>query len=169
MRDSNVIALTVDAARSRFMDGVPAPAGATRPGGGRKAAGAGATWGSGEPIRREPRPACPQRGIAVLSPVFFPARQKLKGIRIMANTAQARKRARQSEATRARNASLKSALRTAVKKVRKVIASGDKAAAAKQLTESQSVIDRIADKNIVHKNTASRTKSRLAQAIKGMA
>jgi small subunit ribosomal protein S20 len=87
----------------------------------------------------------------------------------MANTAQARKRARQSEATRARNASLKSALRTAVKKVRKVIASGDKAAAAKQLTESQSVIDRIADKNIVHKNTASRTKSRLAQAIKGMA
>jgi small subunit ribosomal protein S20 len=87
----------------------------------------------------------------------------------MANTAQARKRARQSEATRARNASLKSALRTAVKKVRKVIASGDKAAAAKQLTESQSVIDRIAEKNIVHKNTASRTKSRLAQAIKGMA
>jgi small subunit ribosomal protein S20 len=87
----------------------------------------------------------------------------------MANTAQARKRARQSEATRARNASLKSALRTAVKKVRKVIASGDKAAAAKQLTESQSVIDRIADKNIVHKNTASRTKSRLAQAIRGMA
>ena len=87
----------------------------------------------------------------------------------MANTAQARKRARQSEATRARNASLKSALRTAVKKVRKVIASGDKAAAAKQLTESQSVIDRIADKNIVHKNTASRTKSRLAQAIKALA
>ena len=87
----------------------------------------------------------------------------------MANTAQARKRARQSEATRARNASQKSALRTAVKKVRKVIAGGDKAAAARQLVESQAVIDRIADKNIVHKNTASRTKSRLAQAIKGMA
>lgn len=87
----------------------------------------------------------------------------------MANTAQARKRARQSEATRARNASLKSALRTAVKKVRKSIASGDKAAAAKQLAESQGVIDRIADKKVVHKNFASRTKSRLAQAIKGMA
>jgi len=95
--------------------------------------------------------------------------KSLKGIRIMANTAQARKRARQSEATRARNASLKSALRTAVKKVRKVIASGDKAAAAKQLVESQSVIDRIADKKIVHGNTASRNKSRLAQAIKSMA
>jgi small subunit ribosomal protein S20 len=87
----------------------------------------------------------------------------------MANTAQARKRARQSEATRSRNASQKSALRTAVKKVRKAIAGGDKTAAAKQLVESQSVIDRIADKKIVHKNTASRTKSRLAQAIKSMA
>jgi small subunit ribosomal protein S20 len=87
----------------------------------------------------------------------------------MANSAQARKRARQAEATRQRNASLKSALRTAVKKVRKAIASGDKAAAAKQLVESQSVLDRIADKKIVHKNLASRTKSRLAQAIRTMA
>ncbi len=84
----------------------------------------------------------------------------------MANTAQARKRARQAEKTRKHNASLKSELRSAVKKVRKAIASGDKAAAAAQLTASQSVIDRIADKKIVHKNLASRTKSRLAQAIK---
>jgi small subunit ribosomal protein S20 len=87
----------------------------------------------------------------------------------MANSAQARKRARQAEATRKRNASLRSELRTAVKKVRKTIAAGDKAAAAKQLVESQSVLDRIADKKIVHKNLASRTKSRLAQAIKSMA
>jgi small subunit ribosomal protein S20 len=42
-------------------------------------------------------------------------------------------------------------------------------AAAKVLQESQSVIDRIADKKIVHKHLASRTKSRLAQAIKAMA
>jgi len=87
----------------------------------------------------------------------------------MANTAQARKRARQAEATRKRNASQKSELRSAVKKVKKAIASGDKAAAAKQLVASQSVIDRIADKKIVHKNLASRTKSRLAQAIKSLA
>lgn len=87
----------------------------------------------------------------------------------MANTAQARKRARQAEATRQRNASQKSALRTAVKKVKKAIASGDKAAATTQLRESQAVIDRIADKRIVHKNVASRTKSRLAQAIKALA
>lgn len=86
----------------------------------------------------------------------------------MANSAQARKRARQAEATRQRNASQKSALRTAVKKVKKAIEAGDKPAAAQQLMESQAIIDRIADKNIVHKNLASRTKSRLSQAIKAM-
>ena len=87
----------------------------------------------------------------------------------MAYSAQAGMRARQAEATRQRNASLKSALRTAVKKVRKAVAAGDKEAAAKQYQESQSVLDRIADKKVVHKNLASRTKSRLVQAIKAMA
>jgi small subunit ribosomal protein S20 len=87
----------------------------------------------------------------------------------MANSAQARKRARQAEATRQRNASLKSTLRTAVKQVKKAIAAGDKAAATAQLKASQAVIDRIADKKIVHKNTASRTKSRLSQAVKALA
>jgi small subunit ribosomal protein S20 len=87
----------------------------------------------------------------------------------MANSAQARKRARQAEETRQRNASLKSTLRTAVKKVRKAIAAGDKAAATAQLQASQAVIDRIADKKIVHKNMASRTKSRLAQAVRSLA
>ena len=87
----------------------------------------------------------------------------------MANSAQARKRARQAETTRQRNASLKSSLRTAVKKVRKAIAAGDKAAATTQLQASQAVIDRIADKKVIHKNLASRTKSRLAQAIRALA
>jgi small subunit ribosomal protein S20 len=87
----------------------------------------------------------------------------------MANSVQARKRARQAEATNRRNAGLRSTLRTAVKKVRKAIAAGDKAAATKELNASQAVIDRIADKKIVHKNAASRTKSRLAHAIKALA
>lgn len=86
----------------------------------------------------------------------------------MANSAQARKRARQAAATNQRNTSLRSTLRTAVKRVRKAIATGDKAAATKEFQASQAVIDRIADKNIVHKNTASRTKSRMAQAIKAL-
>ena len=87
----------------------------------------------------------------------------------MANSAQAKKRARQAEATRQRNASQKSELRTAVKKVRKAIAAGDKAAAAKTFQESQAVMDSIADKKIVHKNLVSRTKSRLASAITALA
>ena len=60
-------------------------------------------------------------------------------------------------------------MRTAVKLVRKAIAGGDKAVAMEKLKASQAVIDRIADKRIVHKNLASRTKSRLAHAIKVMA
>ena len=86
----------------------------------------------------------------------------------MANSAQARKRARQAELTRQHNASLKSMLRTAVKKVRKAIAAGDKAAAAAEFKASQAVIDRIADKKIVHKNTASRTKARLAHSLRAL-
>jgi small subunit ribosomal protein S20 len=87
----------------------------------------------------------------------------------MANSAQAKKRARQAEITRRRNASQKSELRTAVKKIRKAIAAGDKTAASKTFQESQAVMDRIADKKVVHKNLVSRTKSRLASAIKALA
>ncbi|MCC6195536.1 MAG: 30S ribosomal protein S20 [Burkholderiales bacterium] len=87
----------------------------------------------------------------------------------MANSAQAKKRARQAEGTRRRNASQKSELRTAIKKVRKAIAAGDKASATKTLQESQAVMDRIADKKVVHKNLVSRTKSRLSSAIKALA
>ena len=86
----------------------------------------------------------------------------------MANTASARKRARQSEKGRQHNASLRSELRTAVKNVRKAIEAGDKAAARGVLASAESTIDRIADKNIIHKNKAARHKSRLAAAIKAM-
>jgi small subunit ribosomal protein S20 len=87
----------------------------------------------------------------------------------MANSAQARKRARQANKQRVHNMGLRSTLRTAIKKVRKAIAAGDKAAAQAVFNESQSVIDSVADKNIVHKNKAARDKSRLSAAIKAMA
>ena len=87
----------------------------------------------------------------------------------MANSAQARKRARQSEKQRSMNGSQRSALRTAIKKVIKAIESGDKAVAAATLKESGAVIDRIADKKIIHKNKAARHKSRLSAAIKQLA
>ena len=87
----------------------------------------------------------------------------------MANTASARKRARQSENQRQHNASLRSELRTAVKNVRKAIEVGDKTAAQTVYQGAASTIDSIADKNIIHKNKAARHKSRLSAAIKGMA
>ncbi|GAB2951049.1 30S ribosomal protein S20 [Aquaspirillum soli] len=87
----------------------------------------------------------------------------------MANSAQARKRARQAEAARQLNAGQRSQFRTAVKKVLKAIAAGDKAAAQTAFQASTSVIDSIADKGIFHKNKAARHKSRLSAAIKAMA
>lgn len=87
----------------------------------------------------------------------------------MANTAQARKRARQSIKQRNHNASLRSELRTAIKAVRKAIDSGDKAAAQKVFQSSMGVVDSIADKKIIHKNKAARHKSRLSAQIKALA
>ena len=87
----------------------------------------------------------------------------------MANSAQARKRARQAVKSRAHNASLRSRLRTAIKAVRKAVAAGDKSAAQLVYRTSTSVIDTIADKRIIHKNKASRHKSRLSAAVKAMA
>ena len=87
----------------------------------------------------------------------------------MANTAQARKRASQASAQRDHNMSQRSELRPAVKKVRKAIEAGDKAAAQAVFQSSMSVIDSIADKQIIHKNKAARHKSRLSLAVKGMA
>jgi len=87
----------------------------------------------------------------------------------MANIASAKKRARQAEGRRQHNASLRSELRPAVKDTRKAIAAGDKKAATAVFQRATSVIDSIADKNIIHKNKAARHKSRLAAALKGLA
>jgi len=87
----------------------------------------------------------------------------------MANSAQARKRARQAEKQNAHNSSMRSELRTAIKKVTKAITAGDKAAAKAVYQSSVSAVDRIADKKIIHKNKAARHKSRLSAAIKAMA
>jgi small subunit ribosomal protein S20 len=62
-----------------------------------------------------------------------------------------------------------SMLRTSIKRVRQAIEAGDKAAAAEVFQKATSVIDRVADKNIIHKNKAARHKSRLAAAVKALA
>jgi small subunit ribosomal protein S20 len=87
----------------------------------------------------------------------------------MANSKQSRKRARQSTMRNAHNAAQRSRLRTAIKSVRKAIAAGDKTAAQDIFKSATSVIDSIADKNVVHKNAAARHKSRLAAALRSMA
>lgn len=87
----------------------------------------------------------------------------------MANTAQARKRARQADARNKHNASIRSMMRTSIKRVRQAIEAGDQAVANEVFQKASSIIDRVADKNIIHKNKAARHKSRLASAIKAMA
>lgn len=87
----------------------------------------------------------------------------------MANSAQARKRARQTVKRREHNFSLRSKLRTALKGIRKFIESGDKSAAQTAYSNSVGIVDSIADKGIMHKNKAARQKSRLSAAIKAMA
>ena len=74
----------------------------------------------------------------------------------MANSAQAKKRARQNDKQRLHNASLRSMVRTFIKKVVNAIASGDKAVAQAAYTAAVPVIDRMADKGIIHKNKAAR-------------
>tara|TARA_B110000046_G_scaffold160281_1_gene173298 strand:- start:6386 stop:6652 length:267 start_codon:yes stop_codon:yes gene_type:complete len=86
----------------------------------------------------------------------------------VANSVQAKKRARQNEKRRQHNASLRSMVRTYIKKVDAAIASGDHAAAQEAYTASVPVLDRMADKGILHKNKAARHKSRLNTQVKAL-
>lgn len=87
----------------------------------------------------------------------------------MANSLQAKKRARQAVKARAHNASQRSMVRTYIKKVVAAIATGNKQAAQDAYVAAVPVIDRIADKGIIHKNKAARHKSRLNAQIKALA
>jgi small subunit ribosomal protein S20 len=86
----------------------------------------------------------------------------------VANSPQARKRARQAEKRRAHNSSLRSLVRTVIKKVYSAINSGDSAAAKAAYNSAVPVIDRMADKGIIHKNKAARHKSRLNALVKSL-
>ena len=86
----------------------------------------------------------------------------------MANTAQAKKRARQNEKRRQHNASLRSMVRTYLKKVDAAIESGVQADAQAAYTSAVPVLDRMADKGILHKNKAARHKSRLNAQVKAL-
>lgn len=87
----------------------------------------------------------------------------------MANSPQAKKRARQAVKRRTRNVGMASMYRTFVKKVVYAIDSGDKAAAQEAYKQALPVIDRMCNKGLVHANKASRHKSRLNSRIRAMA
>jgi small subunit ribosomal protein S20 len=86
----------------------------------------------------------------------------------LANSPQAKKRARQAEGRRRHNASLRSLVRTVIKKVTTAIDAGDAEQAKSAYAEAVPVIDRMADKGIIHKNKAARHKSRLNDKIKAL-
>lgn len=86
----------------------------------------------------------------------------------MANSPQARKRAKQSEVRRRQNASQRSMMRTFVRRVRSAISAGEKEQAQEAFQAAVPMLDKMAGKGILPKNTAARYKSRLSATIKSM-
>lgn len=84
----------------------------------------------------------------------------------MANSPQAKKRIRQNQKARLSNIMLKSRMRTAIKKVIASCNDGKKEAASEAYRAAQKLIDGMATKGILKKNTASRYKSRLNARVK---
>ena len=87
----------------------------------------------------------------------------------MANSAGSRKRARQAEKRRQHNASLRSMVRTYIKKVEAAIEAGDHAIATEAFNTARPIMDSSVNKNIFSKAKIARTKSRLNVRIKALA
>lgn len=87
----------------------------------------------------------------------------------LANTVQAKKRAKQAENHRKHNAGMRSALRTSIKKVIAAIDSKNHKEAEIAYKAAVPMIDRMAAKGIIHANKAARHKSRLVTHIKALA
>jgi small subunit ribosomal protein S20 len=86
----------------------------------------------------------------------------------MANHVSALKRARQTEKRTAVNRSNRSTFRTSLRALREAIHAGDAKAAGEQYRATVSAIDKSVQKGIIHKNTASRYKSRLSARVKAV-
>lgn len=87
----------------------------------------------------------------------------------MANIKSAKKRINVTAKKSLRNKSVKSALKTSLKKFYAVVESGDKNAAAAMLPAMTAVVDKAASKGILHKNAAAHKKAQLAVAVNKMA
>ena len=84
----------------------------------------------------------------------------------MPNTESAKKRLRQNEAKKALNRSIKSAVRRQIRKVREAVAAGEIEKAELEFKDAAKKLDRAGARNIFHRNTTSRYKSRLQQLIR---
>lgn len=87
----------------------------------------------------------------------------------MANIKSAKKRVLVTRTKTERNKSIKSAVKTSIKKVDAAVVAGDKAAADQALLDAVSTIDKAASKGVYHKNNASRKVSRLSKAVNSIA
>ena len=86
----------------------------------------------------------------------------------MANIKSAKKRVLVAEANEAKNKSVKSTVKTAVKKVDSAVAAGDKALAQANLREAEKELKKASSKGVYPKTTTSRKVSRLAKAVNAM-
>jgi small subunit ribosomal protein S20 len=83
----------------------------------------------------------------------------------MANHFSALKRARQTEKRTVANRANKSRLRSALRKFRAALAAGKQEQAQAGYRETASILDKSVQKGVLHKNTASRYKSRLGKRL----
>ena len=83
----------------------------------------------------------------------------------MANTKSAEKRTRQAVHRNARNRAHRSKMRGAIKNLRETVETGDKAKSEELLASTIQIVDRTAQKGVIHRNAAARTKSRLTKAV----
>lgn len=86
----------------------------------------------------------------------------------MANSSQSRKRARQAQKNNLHNASLRSMMRTYMKKMVAAIKEGNPANAAEVYKKVSSVVDRMASKGLIHKNKAARHKQRFNAQVRAL-
>lgn len=86
----------------------------------------------------------------------------------MPNTASAKKRLRQNDKLRIRNRSAKSNMRSQIRQFREAVKAGDGERAQSQFRLVQKKLDQAASRNLIHKNTAARTKARLVKLLKAV-
>lgn len=87
----------------------------------------------------------------------------------MANIKSAKKRILVTATRTAKNKSIRSEVKTSIKKVEVAVAANDKAAAVEELKNATSVIEAAGSKGVYHKNNVARKVSRLAKLVNGMA